>query len=75
MNLSNALREIVKRDDFDRADIKAYASVMLKAYVFIAILLLLRSKGFMSWLSETAMAIMGGIEMLGFEQVLKGVAA
>ncbi len=74
MKLSDSFGEFTNKD-FTRAEIKLLVSVTIYGYLFIALMLLSASKGFMSWLSGKATAIMDGIRMLGSEQLLQGFAA
>ena len=74
MNLSNPFRELANRE-FSRTEIKLLVSVTLHGYLYLASCLLFASKGFTSWLSGKSAAIMDGMQMLGFDQVLKGIAA
>ncbi len=75
MKLLEPFRELAKRDDITRAEIKLLVSVTIYGYLFMALILLSASKGFHSWLSGKAAAIMTGMQMLGLEQLVKGVAA
>jgi len=74
MKLPDPFRELADRD-FTRTEIKLLVSVTIYGYLFMALILLFGSKGFNSWLSGKAAAIMDGMQMVGLEHVLKGVAA
>jgi len=74
MKLSDSFRELANKD-YSRTEIKLLVSVTIYGYLFMALILLFGSKGFMTWLSGKAAAIVNGVQMLGLELVLKGIAA
>src|SRR5208283_2600023 len=74
MKLSESFKELANKD-YSRTEIKLLVSVTIYGYLFMALILLFASKGFHSWLSGKASAMIDGVQMLGLEQVFKGLAA